>query len=85
MRALEYLSDMTHDSMTTQKFEEQAEKIPTNVFWAGAMVSIGLSLGLKMLGRHRDAEFVGHWAPTFIGLGLLRKLIEHDKHPASRN
>ncbi|MDB5326219.1 MAG: hypothetical protein JWM57_1788 [Phycisphaerales bacterium] len=84
MRALEYLSDMTHDGMSTQKFEEQAEKIPTNVFWAGAMVSIGLSLGLKMMGRHRDAEFVGHWAPTFIGLGLLRKLIEHDKHPASR-
>lgn len=85
MRATEYLTDAAHNGMSNKVFEEQAEKIPTNVFWAGAMVSIGLSLGLKMLGRHRDAEFVGHWAPTFIGLGLLRKLIDHDKHPANRS
>ncbi len=80
MRALDYLSDVAHTGVSTKVIEDQAEKIPTNVFWAGAMVSIGLSLGLKMMGRHRDAEFVGHWAPTFIGLGLLRKLIDHDKH-----
>ena len=80
MRATEYLSDVAHNGAINKTFEEEVTKIPVNVWWAGTMVSIGLSLTLKVMGRHRDAEFVGHWAPTFLGLGLLSKLIEHDQH-----
>jgi hypothetical protein len=59
--------------------EDAAGKIPSDLFLIGALGSIGISLVLKLSGRDRDAEFVGHWAPTFLALGLFSKLIEHDK------
>lgn len=59
--------------------EETTGKIPSDLFLIGALGSIGISLALKLSGRDRDAEFVGHWAPTFLALGLFSKLIEHDK------
>jgi hypothetical protein len=59
--------------------ETQAGKIPTEAYLIGAFASIGISLTLKLLGRDRDAEFVGHWAPTFLTLGLLSKLLEHTR------
>lgn len=59
--------------------EQTASKIPAETYLMGALGSIGLSLGLKLLGRDRDAEFVGHWAPTFLILGLFSKLMEHDR------
>ena len=54
--------------------------IPTDAFLIAAAGSIVGSLALKLMGRHKDAEFVGHWAPTLISLGLLSKLVEHDRH-----
>ncbi|HEX8341348.1 MAG TPA: hypothetical protein VF624_10615 [Tepidisphaeraceae bacterium] len=57
-----------------------AGKVPTDLFLIAAGGSIVGSLVLKLLGRHRDAEFVGHWAPTLLTLGLLSKLVEHDEH-----
>lgn len=60
--------------------EKTATNIPADAYLLGALGSIGLSLGLKVLGRDRDAEFVGHWAPTFLILGLFSKLMEHDRH-----
>ena len=60
--------------------EKAVEKAPTDLFLYAAAGSIGLSLMFKILGKHRDAEFVGHWAPTFLGLGLLSKIMQHDRH-----
>lgn len=59
--------------------EETTGKIPSEVFLVGALGSIGISLVLKLAGKDRDAEFVGHWAPTFLALGLFSKLLEHDR------
>ena len=56
-----------------------AGMIPTEAFLIGALGSIALSLALKLGGRDRDAEFVGHWAPTFLSLGLFAKLLERDR------
>ena len=59
--------------------DQTANSVPTNLFLVATAASIGLSLAFKLTGRHRDAEFVGHWAPTFLGLGLLSKMIQHDR------
>lgn len=59
--------------------EQATGKIPSDVFLIGALGSIGLSLAFKLAGKDRDAEFVGHWAPTFLALGLFSKLMEHDR------
>lgn len=55
-------------------------RVPTDAFLIAAAGSIVGSLALKLMGRDRDAEFVGHWAPTLVALGLLSKLIDHDRH-----
>lgn len=55
-------------------------RIPTDAFLLAAAGSIVGSLVLKIAGRDRDAEFVGHWAPTLVALGLLSKLVDHDRH-----
>ena len=62
-----------------QSVENTTSKIPADAYLLGAFGSIGISLVLKLAGRDRDAEFVGHWAPTFLILGLFSKLMEHDR------
>ena len=34
------------------------------------MGSMGLSLALELMGDEKKANFVGHWAPTFMSVGL---------------
>ena len=31
---------------------------------------------MKMAGRDKDAEFIGHWVPTILILGLYNKLVK---------
>lgn len=80
--AAEYGSNALH------AVQRPVAKIPTEAYLVGAFASIGISLTLKLLGRDRDAEFVGHWAPTFLALGLLSKLMDHsaktESQPARR-
>jgi hypothetical protein len=64
--------------------EKQAARIPSEAYLVGALGSIGISLALKLMGRDRDAEFVGHWVPTFLTLGLFTKLLANDRKPAPR-
>jgi hypothetical protein len=71
--ATEYGKTAAHSVETT------TSKIPADAYLLGAFGSIGISLFLKLAGRDRDAEFVGHWAPTFLILGLFSKLMEHDR------
>ena len=56
--------------------EEQTAKLPSDSFLWSAFASIGLSLVLKFTGRKHDALFVGHWAPTFLLLGIYNKLVK---------
>ena len=63
----------------TGAMQDTAHKIPTEVYLVGALGSIALSLALKLSGRDRDAAFVGHWAPTFLALGMFTKLLERDR------
>jgi hypothetical protein len=42
-------------------------------YWA-ALVSIVISLGLKLAGRDHLSLFVGQWPPTFLLFGLYRRL-----------
>ena len=58
-------------------------QIPSDTFMWLAFGSIAVSLTLKIMGRDRDALFVGQWAPTFLIHGLyvkLVKLLGHDRY-----
>lgn len=51
-------------------------QIPTDTFLWLAYGSIAASAVLKMMGRDRDAIFVGLWAPSFLIHGLYVKLVK---------
>jgi hypothetical protein len=53
---------------------ELTENISEETWYWAALISIGLSLVLKLTGRDHLALFVGQWPPTFLLLGLYRRL-----------
>jgi len=62
------------DTDATQIIENATAKVPSDTFMWLAGGSIAASLTLKLLGRDRDALFVGQWAPTFVALAIYNKL-----------
>lgn len=62
--------------------EKRTAQLPSDIFLWAALGSIALSLSLQLTGRRQPANFVGHWAPTFLTLGLYNKLVKvagHDR------
>ena len=55
------------------------EKAPSWFYMGMAAGSIVFSLILYGFKRKDDAIFVGHWAPTFLALGLFAKLLRINK------
>ena len=77
----------THDAMRvapheheegaiTTAIEHYTSKVPSGVYLSLAVGSIALSAFFKLSGRRDDANFVGHWAPTFLLLGLYNKVVK---------
>jgi hypothetical protein len=56
--------------------ERQTARLPSDVFLWAALGSIGISLGLQVMGKQHASNFVGQWAPTFLILGLYNKLVK---------
>ena len=56
--------------------EDHTAKLPSDVFLWAAAASIGGSLLLRLMDRKEESTFVGHWAPTFLILGLYNKLVK---------
>ena len=56
--------------------EQQTAKLPSDTYLWAAVGSIALSLGLELAGHEKKANFVGHWAPTFLILGLYNKIVK---------
>ena len=58
-------------------------QLPSDTFLWLAWGSVAASLTLKLMGRHKDALFVGQWAPTFLIHGVYVKLVKqlgHDRY-----
>jgi hypothetical protein len=56
--------------------EEQTARLPSDTFLWLALGSVGLSLGLQVMGKQQMSNFVGHWAPTILIMGLYNKLVK---------
>lgn len=57
-----------------QKPQEVTESIPEETWYWAALVSIVLSLMLKLAGKDHMSLFIGQWPPTFLLMGLYRRL-----------
>jgi hypothetical protein len=60
--------------------EEQTAKIPSDAFLWAALGAMAVSLTLKVLKKDEKALFVGHWAPSFLILGIYNKLVKQLGH-----
>jgi hypothetical protein len=56
--------------------EQTTAKLPSDTFLWAALGSMGLSLGLEVAGRQKEANFVGHWVPTLLIFGLYKKMVK---------
>ncbi|HEX8912335.1 MAG TPA: hypothetical protein VF796_08235 [Humisphaera sp.] len=89
----EYAKDYTKGSSHTEgglakPIEEVTAALPSDTWlWLG-YGSIAASMTLKLMGRDKDANFVGMWAPVFLIHGVYNKLVKqlgHDKYDRDRD
>ena len=59
-----------------RSIEQQTAKLPSDLFLWAALGSIVTSLIFQISGDEKKATFVGHWAPTFLTLGIYNKLVK---------
>ncbi len=64
------------EGAVAKAIERQTSKLPSDTFLWAAFGSIGLSLALRVFGRRDASQFVGHWAPTILLLGLYNKMVK---------
>jgi hypothetical protein len=75
--ATEQIRDMVRPGRVRQLQElptRGLKLVPSDMFLWAAGGSVLLALGLRLAGRRADSLFVGEWAPTFVGLGVLARL-----------
>ena len=67
-----------------RSIEQQTAKLPSDLFLWAALGSMGMSLALELMGDEKKANFVGHWAPTLLTLGLYNKIVKlHGSDPST--
>lgn len=59
-----------------RSIEQQTAKLPSDAFLWAALGSIAGSLVLMAVGEEKKANFIGHWAPTLLILGLYNKMVK---------
>ena len=64
------------EGVVARSLEKQTAKLPSDTWLWAAFGSIAVSLAFQFAGDEKKANFVGHWAPTFLLLGLYNKLVK---------
>ena len=64
------------EGSVARAIETQTAKLPSDLWLWLAGVSILGSLTLKILGRDKDALFIGQWPAPFMLLGVYNKLVK---------
>ena len=59
-----------------RSIEQQTAKLPSDLFLWAALGSIAASLYCQVKGKEKTANFIGHWAPTILILGLYNKIVK---------
>jgi hypothetical protein len=69
-------SEEHREGPIARTIEHHTAKLPSDTWLWAAFGSIGLSLFFQATGDEHKANFVGHWAPTFLLLGLYNKMVK---------
>ncbi|HSP80790.1 MAG TPA: phytase, partial [Myxococcaceae bacterium] len=60
----------------TRLIEQQAAKIPSDVFLFFSLCAMTASLGLELARERRWSRFVGMWASPLLSMGIYTKLVK---------
>jgi hypothetical protein len=60
----------------TKTIEHYTSQVPSGVYLSLALGSIGLAAILHLTGKKTDSQFVGHWVPTILLLGVYNKMVK---------
>jgi hypothetical protein len=60
----------------TRLIEQQAAKIPSNLFLALALGAMSVSLGLELVRKRRASRFIGMWPGPLLVMGVYNKLVK---------
>lgn len=60
----------------TRLIEQQAAKVPSDVFLFLSLASMTASLVLELSGKRSQSRFVGMWAPTLLTMGVYNKVVK---------
>lgn len=69
-----------NEGKLTKQVESQTAKIPSTVYLAAAVTAMGISLGLKCIGKKHTALFVGQWVAPFLLFGIYNKIVKTEGH-----
>ena len=64
------------ESSLTRLLEQQAAKIPSDVFLFASLCSMGFSLGAELTGHARAARFTGMWVGPLLIMGVYTKMVK---------
>jgi hypothetical protein len=64
------------EDQITASIEKFTAQIPSSVYLAAALASMGVSLAFKAKRDTHNALFIGQWAAPFLILGLYNKLVK---------
>jgi hypothetical protein len=69
-------SEEHREGPVARSIEQQTAKLPSDLFLWAAFGSIAASLLFQLTGNEQKASFIGHWAPTFLSLGIYNKMVK---------
>ncbi|HSJ15768.1 MAG TPA: hypothetical protein VK939_15285 [Longimicrobiales bacterium] len=64
------------ESSLTRLLEQQAAKVPSDVFLFSGVGAMVASLALELADHPRASRFVGMWAPTLLIMGVYNKIVK---------
>lgn len=65
-----------HEGAVTKRIEEYTSRVPSGTFLTLAIGSIVASAALQLVGMKRESNFIGHWVPTILIMGLYNKIVK---------
>jgi hypothetical protein len=60
----------------TRLIEQQAAKLPSDLFLFTALGAMAVSLALELSGQTRLSRFVALWPPSILTMGIYNKLVK---------
>jgi hypothetical protein len=60
----------------TRVIEQQAAKVPSQVFLCASLLSMAASAAFELKGNQRASRFIGSWTAPLLLMGVYNKLVK---------